>query len=114
MADDSILDTTKQLLGIEKDVTDFDTEILIHINSVFDTFHQLGLGPGTGFKIEDSSKLWSEYIQDTEHIESIRSLMYLRIRLLFDPPATSFGITAFEKEIEKMEWRLNVQVDPGV
>ena len=109
----SILDTTKKALGISPEYDVFDVDIIMHINSVFSTLQQLGLGPKDGFSIEDNTKLWSEFIGDTKNIEAVRSYMYLRVRLLFDPPATSFAITAFEKQAQELEWRLNVAVDPN-
>lgn len=109
----SILDTTKKALGIAPEYTVFDVDIIMHINSVFSTLQQLGVGPKEGFSIEDKTKLWPEFIGDTKNIEAVRSYMYLRVRLLFDPPATSFAIAAFKEQVQELEWRLNVAVDPN-
>lgn len=106
--DGSILDTTKKLVGIEPEYTEFDLDIITHINSVFFVLQQLGVGPDTGFSIVDKTSQWSEFI-GVEQINAIKSYMGLKVRLLFDPPSTSFAIKAFEDQIEQLEWRLTVQ-----
>lgn len=111
MADtDSILDTTKKLLGFESDYTAFDLDIILHINTVFFTLTQLGIGPVTGFSIVDKTANWADFI-GAESIHAVKSYMGLRVRLLFDPPATSFVIEAFKKQAEELEWRLNVHME---
>jgi hypothetical protein len=104
----SILTDTKKILGLG-DVTDeFDLDILIHINSVFSTLNQLGIGPVTGFAIEDATAEWEDFLAGDSRLNQIKTYIYLRVRLLFDPPATSFHLVAMEKQIEQIEWRLNV------
>lgn len=110
---DSILDSTKKILGIDADYTVFDLDVITHINSVFTTLTQLGVGPVTGFYIDDSLATWDDYLTPWMNLNAVKSYMYLRVRLLFDPPATSFHIAALEKQIQELEWRLNVQVDSG-
>lgn len=105
---DSILDTTKKLLGFDWDYTAFDTDITVHINSIFFTLQQLGVGPDTGFFIADNTATWSDFI-GTDLINAVKTYMYLKVRLLFDPPATSFAIDAISKQAADLEWRLNVQ-----
>ena len=107
----SILTSTKKLLGIDKALKIFDTDIIIHINSAFSDLHQLGVGPIEGFSITDEDDTWGMYIGDKTTIDSVRSYIYLRVRLLFDPPQTGPTIGAFEKQIEKLEWRLNVAAE---
>lgn len=107
---DSILDTTKKLLGLESDYTAFDLDIITHINSVFFTLQQLGVGPATGFSILDNTAKWTDFI-GTENINSVRSYMALRVRLLFDPPSSSFALESFKQQAEEMGWRLNVQME---
>ena len=106
--DASILTSTKKILGIAEDYTVFDTDIITHINSVFSTLTQLGVGPEEGFMIEDSSAMWSEYIVDDMQFNAVRSYVFLRVRLLFDPPTTSYLIAAFKEQVSELEWRLNV------
>lgn len=108
---DSILDTIKKMLNIEEDDTEFDIDIIAHINSVFFDLNQLGVGPDECFYIEDTGASWDDFVQ-TKNVEAVKSYMYLRVKLLFDPPANSSTIESYNKQIEKMEWRLNVAVDP--
>lgn len=105
---DSILDVTKKLIGIEPEYTDFDLDIITHINSVFFTLQQLGVGPDTGFFITDNTTEWSEFIGSDE-INAVKSYMGLRVRLLFDPPATGPATEAMERQAGQMEWRLHIQ-----
>lgn len=106
--DQSILDTTKKMLGISADYTAFDLDIITHINSVFSTLNQLGVGPLEGFMIEDNTTTWDAFFQDTTGFASVKSYIYLKVRQMFDPPATSFAIEANNKMIQEFEWRLNV------
>ena len=108
----SILDSIKKLLGIPSDVTEFDTDILIHINSVFSILTQLGVGPSSGFSIEDSSAEWSDFIGDDARLSDVKSFVYLKTRLLFDPPASSAAMDAMNRMASELEWRINVSVDP--
>jgi hypothetical protein len=108
VADDSILDSTKKLLGIAEDYDVFDIDIKIHINSVFSTLLQLGIGPTEGFMIEDDSETWAQYLEDKLYLNQVKSYMYLRVRNLFDPPTTSFAIEAFKAQISELEWRLSL------
>lgn len=109
--DDSILNSTKKLLGIAEDYDAFDTDIVMHINSVFNTLSQLGLHPTDGFAIEDEKSVWSDYIDNQKLYNSVKTYMYLKVRLLFDPPTTSFAIESFAKQIQEYEWRINVQIE---
>lgn len=108
---DSILTSIKKMLGITEDYTHFDTDIVIHINSVFSILTQLGVGPPEGFYIQDKTTIWYEYISDPNKIEMVKSYMYLKVRLLFDPPSSSSVIEAFNKQISEFEWRLNIAVE---
>lgn len=107
----SILDSTKKAIGIEPSATDFDTDIIMHINTVFFILQQLGLGPSTGFNIEDKTTTWGDYLGEKTTFGAVKSLMYLRVRLLFDPPATSFALNAIDKQIQELEWRLNIEAE---
>jgi hypothetical protein len=104
----SILNSTKKILGIAEDYTVFDLDIITHINSAFSTLTQLGVGPAEGFMIEDATAVWSDFIGDDVQYNSVKSYVFLRVRLLFDPPATSYLIAAYEKQIQELEWRLSV------
>lgn len=106
--DKSILTNVKKMLGLDKDYDAFDMDVIIHINSVFSTLSQLGIGPVNGFMIEDDILTWDDFFEESDpRLNSVKTYVYLRVRLLFDPPATSFAITAMEKQIQELEWRLN-------
>lgn len=107
---DSILDTTKKLLGLDPDYTAFDLDIITHINSIFFTLNQLGVGPEKTFMILDKASKWEEFT-GVEDIQAVKSYMALKVRLLFDPPATSFAIDAMKKAAEEFEWRLNIHME---
>lgn len=107
----SILDSMKQMLGIELSNTAFDSELVMNINSIFFTLTQLGLHRGDSFSISDASVNWSAFLDSRADLESVKSYMYLRLRLLFDIPSTSFIIEAMKRQIDEFEWRLNVQAE---
>ena len=108
MADTSILTSVKKVLGIADSYTAFDPDILMHINSVFATLNQLGIGPVEGFSIDDATTTWGAFLGTDKRLNSVKSYMYLKVRMMFDPPTTSFHITAMERQIAEFEWRLNV------
>lgn len=110
---DSVLDSTKKTLGLDSAYDAFDMDIILHINSVFTTLHQLGVGPSEGFMIDDKTDLWSSYSENSSVLNMVKSYMYVRVRLLFDPPTTSFSLESFNKQAQEYEWRLNVLVDPN-
>ena len=104
----SILTSVKKNLGIDESYTFFDDDILLYINGVFSTLNQLGIGPDDGFAIEDDTATWDTYLADNLKLNSVKTYMYLKVRLLFDPPATSFAIEALNNQATELEWRLNV------
>lgn len=110
---DSILDSIKMALGIQPEYTHFDSELIMHINSVFSTLYQLGVGTSSPYRIQNGEDLWSSFLEDSDEIDNVKSYMYLRVRLIFDPPSNSFVNESFKKQIEELEWRMNVSVDPG-
>ena len=106
----SILISVKKVLGIAEDYTVFDEDIIMHINTAFSTLTQLGVGPVEGFMIEDDSTTWDEFIveEPVDHqYNAVKSYIYLKVSMLFDPPQTSYLIAAKEKQIAELEWRLN-------
>lgn len=108
---DSILTSIKKLLGIMEDYDHFDNDIIMHINSVFMILTQLGVGPPDGFFIEDSSVEWSEFTNGDINIEAVKSYVYLKVRLLFDPPTSSAVTESINRMIGELEWRLNIAAD---
>lgn len=107
----SILLSVKKMLGPSADYDIFDPELIIHINSVFGTLHQLGVGPEEKFVITGDSELWSDFTTEGEEIEEVKSYMYLRVRLLFDPPSSSFVLSSFKEQIKELEWRLQCKAE---
>lgn len=112
---DSILYTIKQLLGLAEDYTPFDKELPIHINSAIMAAHQLGVGK-EGFYITGADEIWSDWLNERElkELGSIQQYIYMRVRLVWDPPANSFVVNALEKQLDETAWRLNVQAEGAV
>lgn len=108
---DSILTSIKKLLGIYEEDTSFDVDIIMHINTVFMILRQMGIGPSDGFSITGSYEIWEDYLDDISLIESVKTYVALKVRLIFDPPASSAIIEAMNRTISELEWRLNVQAD---
>lgn len=105
----SILTSTKKILGIAPDYTAFDPDVTTHINTALSTLSQLGVGPALGLTIEDETTNWSDFIADDNPLfNSVKTYVYLRVRQVFDPPATSYLIASFDQQIKELEWRLNI------
>ena len=109
---ESILTSIKKLLGITEEYDQFDPDIIMHINSVFMILTQLGVGPAEGFSIEDDTSVWSDFIQDIKKLESVKTYIYLKVKLAFDPPLSSAVIESMNRLINELEWRLNVAAEP--
>ena len=107
----SILTSIKKMLGVAEDYTEFDEDIITHINSVFLNLTQLGVGPEEGFMIEDDTAAWEDFIDDSIRLQAVKTYMYLKVKLLFDPPLSSSVTESFTRMIAELEWRLNVAVD---
>ena len=108
---ESILTSIKKLLGIAEEYTQFDDDIIIHINSVFLNLTQLGVGPSEGFLIEDDTATWDDFIGDSNQLQAVKSYVYLKVKLLFDPPLSSSVTESMNRMISELEWRLNVAVE---
>ena len=106
---ESILNSVKQLLGINEEDTHFDLDIIIHINSIFATLNQMGVGPETTFSITDESTIWSEFTDEDVDFSNVKTYMFLKVKLIFDPPASSSVLSAIERQISELEWRLTVR-----
>jgi hypothetical protein len=105
----SILKSTKKMLQISEDDESFDLDIITHINSAFSILHDLGVGPSDGFVIEDEYVEWTAYLPDDQiKLSTVKTCVYLRTKLLFDPPATTFHLNAVQEQLKEVEWRLNV------
>lgn len=110
---DSILTSIKKLLGIAEEYEHFDNDLIMHINSVFSILTQLGVGPEAGFSIRDEVATWTDFLEDSSYLELVKSYVYLKVKLMFDPPLSSTTLSSMERLISEYEWRLNVTVDPG-
>lgn len=120
--DESILDSIKKLLGIDEEDTDFDQDIIMHINAMFTVMMEIGVNHGSGFFITDSEQTWHNYVTDEWEsysinaqalVNMIKSWMYLRVKLIFDPPPSSSTAESFKRISDEFEWRISVAVDPG-
>lgn len=106
---ESILTSTKEALGVFENVTVFDNNIVMMINSVFSTLNQLGIGPDAGYMITGSTETWDAFIGSDSRLNSVKAYVFLKVRLLFDPPQTSYLIESYKTMAEELEWRLNVK-----
>lgn len=107
---ESILTSIKKLLGISEEYDHFDQDIIMHINSVFMILRQMGVGPSRGFSICDDTAEWTDYLPNIEEIEAVKTYIYMKVRLVFDPPTG--GVLEMYKEcIKEFEWRLNMEAE---
>lgn len=107
----SILNTIKKLLGIDASYTHFDTDIIIDINTVFGILYQLGVNKH--YAIQDASNTWDEYLDDPIMYEMIKTYMYLKVKMMFDPPQSSSLTSAIDTQIRELESRINYSLDTG-
>ena len=108
---DSILTSVKKMLGMTEEYAAFDSDIIMHINSVFMILNQMGVGPEAGFSIVDATATWSDFMDGGPSIEAVKSYVALKVRLLFDPPQSSTVMDAIKSQISELEWRLYVACD---
>jgi len=115
----SILDDVKKVLGLDPSYTAFDLDIIMHINTVFSGLNQMGIGPTAGYMIQDNSPTWYAFIGDDVRLNAVKTYVYMRVRMIFDPPPIAAVIDATKEEIQKLEWLLSVKregeswVDPN-
>lgn len=103
---ESVLNSIKKLHGISEDDTSFDTDLIIHINSTLMALNQIGLGPVEGFFIEDSTTTWLEFVENRFIAEAVASYVYVKVRLVFDPPASPTVVDALRSSAKENEWRI--------
>lgn len=109
---ESILTSVKKGVGgITETDEGFDPELIMHINTVLSTLTQLGVGPKSGFSIEDKSTTWNDFVGDDPRLNMIKTFVVLSVRMIFDPPTSGAAAEAFKSKIAELEWRLNVQVE---
>lgn len=106
----SILLSIKKLLNIDSDCTDFDTDIIMHINTVLMQSEQIGLGDKV-FQIEDETSVWEDFLSDINNFAAVKTYIYLKVKLLFDPPLNTSIIESIKENIRELEWRLNIQAE---
>jgi len=106
---ESILTSVKHTVNLAEDYTPFDQDIILYINSVFSRLNQLGVGPVEGFQIEDKTPVWDDFLGGDPRKNDIKTYMYLRVRMLFDPPTTGYHVSAMQEQIKEHEWLLNVR-----
>lgn len=94
------------MLGISSDDISFDNDLIPFTNGALNIVNQLGVGPSTGFVITDSSQKWSDFMGERKDLEIVKSDIFLRVRLIFDPPQNSFLVSAIQKQIEEFDWRI--------
>lgn len=110
--ENGILTSVKKLLGIAEEYKHFDEDIIVHINSVFMILTQLGVGPSEGFSINDESAVWTDFIgEDNKNFQSVKTYVYMKVKLIFDPPLSSAVLESMNRTISELEWRLNVAAD---
>lgn len=109
---DSILTSIKKMLGITEEYTQFDPDITLYINSALMTLMQIGVGTPEGFNVVDKNELWTDFLgEDLKKLGGVQSYVYLKVKLIFDPPQNSFTIDALKKQADELEWRLNHEAD---
>ena len=110
---DSILTSIKKMLGITEEYEHFDQTLIIHINTVLNTLTQIGVGPEQGFSIDSAIQTWSDFLYGDSRLDLIKSHVYLKVKMLFDPPLGSAVIESINRQISELEWRISVAVDPN-
>lgn len=109
---ESILTSTKQILGITEEYEHFDVELIMYINSVFLNLKQIGVGPSEGFVISDATSTWDEFIPDNKILrESVKAYVGAKTKIQFDPPTIGTAMDSLKRIIDEFEWRLNVEVE---
>lgn len=104
---ESILTTIKKMLDVAEENRDFDDVLIIHINSVFATLHQLGVGPKEGYFIVTEENKWSEFIPaNSPFLLNIKTYIALKVKLVFDPPQNGTLIESIKNQILENEVRL--------
>lgn len=110
---ESILNSVKKLLGIDSGYTHYDQDIIVHINTVFAILRQMGVGPSSGFNIYGAAEKWSDYLGSVTNLELVKTYIFMKVKKMFDPSASSSISGAYDEIISELEWRISIEVDPG-
>ena len=108
---ESILNSIKKLLNLTEEQNDFDADIIVHINRAFSRLRKLGVGPEEGFSILDATSVWDDYMDDDPNLPDVQTYVYLRTKIVFDPPLSSTVLASYKEEIKELEWTLNVDAE---
>lgn len=108
---DSILLSIKKMVGLTDIYDVFDEDIITHINTAFFTLNQLGVSDEAPFRISGDSEVWSDYISDENNFDAVKTYIYMKVKLVFDPPASSTVLQAYKDSINEYEYRLNVEAE---
>lgn len=109
---DNILEGTKKILGLAPDYDAFDHDVMTHINTALATLTQIGVGPAQGFMIESGDEEWGTFLGEDVALNPVKTYIYMKVRMAFDPPTTAFHLSSLKEQIQEMEWRLQVTADP--
>lgn len=107
----SILNTVKKSCGLTDEYGVYDQDILVLINSAILELSQNGIGPADGFQVSDAVAVWEDFIGDFPNAGAVASYISIKVRILFDPPTSSFVLDAFKKQLDELIWRLNLEAD---
>jgi hypothetical protein len=110
----SILQTVKKMIGIQPDYEIFDADLIVDINAAFMTLQQLGVGPKEGFMISGEDEEWTDFDPSGTLLNAVTQYVFLKTKLVFDPPATSFVLESYNKLIQELEWRMNVHAEGAI
>lgn len=107
----SILFSIRKLLGGMSDDPAFETDLLIHINALLAVLTQLGVGPAEGMSIADGSTAWRDLLGDDPKWQIVQTWMYLRTKMIFDPPTIGTVADSMKKQADEYEWRISILAD---
>ena len=111
---ESILTSIKKLLGIDENYTAFDMDVAMLINSALFRVNQIGIGPSEGFTISDKTAVWSDLIGTRKDLEAVKTYVWLKVRLVWDPPQAGYLVDAIKENIKELEFTLNIQAEEVV
>lgn len=109
--EESILNSIKLQLGITTEYDIFDQQIIMSINTALAITNQIGIGPPGGFAITGPDETWKDFIGTDASailVNSVKTYVYFRVKLSFDPPSSSSLTDAIERQLREIEWRLTI------
>ncbi len=112
--ENSILNSTKHMLGLDPDDTAFDTDVIVCINNALTLVHQMGIGPADGYTIEDAVAVWDDFTSDKRLLSLVKMYVYQSVRIAFDPPTSQYVMEAVQNQIKEYEFRMVVMADGHV